>query len=136
MISNPNVHSKSNWLNQQTSILLATNTKPNFFTCSAKLLMMIIVSTPLMKKEVSYPIKSSLPNNFCRVTEQFVQKQLNDLCLVTPPLKSDLMRWFVSTHRSVCDRVGVKLAPETDKEKAFSCETGGTLLGVVYNTVM
>ena len=46
------------------------------------------------------------------------------------------MRRFVSTHRSVCDRIGVKLAPETDKEKAYSCETGGTLLGVVYNTVM
>ena len=39
------------------------------------------------------------------------------------------------THRSICARVGVRLAPETDKEKAFSCETAGTVLGVQYNTV-
>ena len=40
----------------------------------------------------------------------------------------------MNTHRSVCQRVGVKLAPETDKEKAFSCETRGTVLGVIYDT--
>ena len=39
------------------------------------------------------------------------------------------------THCSICARVGVRLAPETDKEKAFSCETSGTVLGVQYNTV-
>ena len=39
------------------------------------------------------------------------------------------------THRSICARVGVRLAPETDKEKAFSCETAGTVLEVQYNTV-
>ena len=26
------------------------------------------------------------------------------------------------------------MAPETDKEKAFSCETRGTVLGVIYDT--
>ena len=44
------------------------------------------------------------------------------------------MENFVRTHRAVCDRVGVKLAPETDKEKAFSCETSGAVLGVKYDT--
>ena len=29
----------------------------------------------------------------------------------------------------------IRLAPETDKEKAFSCETAGTVLGVKYDTV-
>ena len=46
-----------------------------------------------------------------------------------------VMEDFVRTHRSTCARVGVRLAPETDKEKAFSCETSGTVLGVQYDTV-
>ena len=66
---------------------------------------------------------------------QYVQKQLDNLCLVTPSHKSGLIRSFVSTHRAVCDRIWVKMAPKTDKEKAFSCETVGTVLGVVYYTV-
>ena len=41
----------------------------------------------------------------------------------------------VTTHRTTGARVGVRLAPETDKDKAFSCETSGTVLGVHYNTV-
>ena len=68
------------------------------------------------------------------IPNQYVQKQLNDLCVATPPHQRKLMEDFVSTHRSVCHRVGVKLAPETDKEKAFSCETRGTVLGVIYDT--
>ena len=44
------------------------------------------------------------------------------------------MEEFVKTHRAVCARVGVKLDPETDKKKAFSCETSGTVLGVKYDT--
>ena len=46
------------------------------------------------------------------------------------------MENFVATHRSICARVGVQLAPETDKEKAFSCETAGTVMGVHYNTCL
>ena len=67
---------------------------------------------------------------------QFVQKQVEDLWVATPPNKRELMERFVDTHRAVCDRVGVKLAPKTDKEKAFSCETKGTVLGVAYDTLM
>ena len=69
------------------------------------------------------------------IPAQWVQKQLDDLCVATPPTKRDLMENFVTTHRATCARVGVKLAPETDKEKAFSSETSGTILGVHYNTV-
>ena len=56
-------------------------------------------------------------------------------CVATPPTKRDVMEEFVMTHRSICARVGVRLAPETDKEKALSCETTGTVLGLQYNTV-
>ena len=69
------------------------------------------------------------------IPAQWVQKQLDDLCVVTPPSKRDLMEKFVTTHRATCARVGVKLAPETDKEKAFSSQTSGTILGVQYNTI-
>ena len=65
---------------------------------------------------------------------QCAQKQLDDLCVATPPISGKLMENFVSTHRSVSQRVGVKLVPETDKEKAFSCEARGTALGVTYDT--
>ena len=45
------------------------------------------------------------------------------------------MEDFIKTHRDTCARVGVRLAPETDKDKAFSCETSGTILGVQYDAV-
>ena len=70
------------------------------------------------------------------IPNQYVQKQLDDLCVATPPHQRDLMESFVNTHRALCQREGVKLAPETDKEKAFSCETRGTVLGVIYDTNM
>ena len=70
-----------------------------------------------------------------KLPTQWVQKQLDDLCVATPPSKRDVMENFVATHRSICARVGVRLAPETNKEKTFSCETAGTVLGVKYNTI-
>ena len=52
------------------------------------------------------------------IPAQWVQKQLDDLCVATPPTKRDLMENFVTTHRTTGARVGVRLAPETDKDKA------------------
>ena len=69
------------------------------------------------------------------IPAQWVQKQLDDLCIATPPAKRDVMEDFIKTHRDTCARVGVRLAPETDKDKAFSCETSGTILGVQYDAV-
>ena len=43
---------------------------------------------------------------------QWVQKQLDDLCIATPPAKRDVMEDFIKTHRDTCARVGVRLAPE------------------------
>ena len=57
------------------------------------------------------------------IPAQWVQKQLDDLCIATPPAKRDVMEDFIKTHCDTCARVGVRLAPETDKDKAFSCET-------------
>ena len=56
-----------------------------------------------------------------KIPAQWVQKQLDDLCIATPPTKRDVMEEFVMTHHSICARVGERLASETDKEKAFSC---------------
>ena len=67
---------------------------------------------------------------------QYLQEQLDDLYEVTPPHKRDLMEDFGITHRAVCERVGVKWAPETDKVRVFSSETSGKVLGVVYETEM
>ena len=53
------------------------------------------------------------------IPNQCVQKQLDDLCVATPPHQQELMKTFVKTHRAICQRVGVKLAPETDKDKAL-----------------
>ena len=48
-------------------------------------------------------------------------------CVATSPHQREQVESFVNTHHSVCQRVGVKLVPETDKEKAFSCKTKGTV---------
>ena len=69
------------------------------------------------------------------IPAQWVQKQLDDLCIATPPAKRDVMEDFIKTHRDTCARVGVRLAPEIDNDKAFSCETSGTILGVQYDAV-
>ena len=63
-------------------------------------------------------------------------RQVGPKAVGRPPHRHYLMENFVRTHQAVCDMVGVKLAPETDKEKAFFCETSGTVLGVIYDTVM
>ena len=42
---------------------------------------------------------------------------------------------FYHTYRKVCAEVGVKLAPEGDKDKAFPPDTVGTILGIEYDTV-
>ena len=55
-------------------------------------------------------------------------KRLDDLCLETSPHQRELTENFVRTLRAVCDRMGVNLAPKTDKETDFSCETSGTVL--------
>ena len=68
------------------------------------------------------------------IPAQWVQKQLDDLCVVTPPSKRDLMEDFVTTHRATCARVGVKLAPETDKEKLSLVKHQEQYL--VFNTIL
>ena len=40
------------------------------------------------------------------IPAQWVQKQLDDLCIATPPTKRVVMEDFVKTHRSTCARVG------------------------------
>ena len=65
---------------------------------------------------------------------QYVQKQLDDLGAATSPHQRELVESFVNTHHSFCQRVGVKLAPETDKENASSYETMRTVLCVIYDT--
>ena len=42
---------------------------------------------------------------------------------------------FFSEYKSLCEAVGVRLAPLGDKEKAFQADTEGTILGLEYNTL-
>ena len=95
-----------------------------------------------MFKAVSSPALFDQPNWL--VTEaawrllgfprECIVKQLDDLCACTRNLT--LMHEFVSTYRSLCRRVGIRLAPDddTDREKAFTAVVEGTVLGVVYRT--
>ena len=41
---------------------------------------------------------------------------------------------FYSENREVCSRIGVRLAPDDDPEKAFDAATSGVILGLSYDT--
>lgn len=46
----------------------------------------------------------------------------------------EVCRRFYAEYKGVCTRVGVRLAPEDDPEKAFQASRSGTILGLEYNT--
>lgn len=59
---------------------------------------------------------------------------LDDLCAVGPA-GSDTIFELERQYRRVAEEIGVKLAPTTDPDKAFSPTSRGTILGVLYDTV-
>ena len=63
-----------------------------------------------------------------------VIQHLDDVCSASPG-SSDRASVFYNTFRSTCEELGVKLAPEGDKDKEFGPSTQGVVLGVVYDTL-
>ena len=58
---------------------------------------------------------------------------LDDVVGFGPPEDSSCQE-FYDSYRETCGRVGVILAPEGDKDKAFPPTTEGTILGVEYDS--
>jgi hypothetical protein len=63
-----------------------------------------------------------------------VIQYLDDVCAAAPAGCPSL-RMFEQAYKAVAADLGVKLAPDTDPDKAFSCTTAGVVLGVHYDTV-
>ena len=70
----------------------------------------------------------------CRANREALQKQLDDV-VYFGVRGTGTCRKFYQEYKDVCERVGVRLAPEDDPEKAFSPATEGIILGVEYNFV-
>ena len=62
-----------------------------------------------------------------------VIQHLDDVCSASPA-NSGRAQMFHTTYKEVCKELGVKLAPEGDKDKEFGPSTEGVVLGVYYNT--
>ena len=59
---------------------------------------------------------------------------LDDLCAAASP-DSGLVQRLDDTYRRLAAAIGVRLAPLTDPDKAFSACTAGVVLGISYDTV-
>ena len=71
-------------------------------------------------------VKSGMP-------KRSVIQHLDDVCSASPRDSTRAMK-FYNTFKSTCELLGVKLAPEGDKDKEFGPTTKGLVLGVVYDT--
>ena len=63
-----------------------------------------------------------------------VIQHLDDVCSASPR-SSDRAPIFYNTFKSACRDLGVKLAPEGDRDKEFGPSTQGVVLGIVYDTL-
>ena len=68
-----------------------------------------------------------------RTDRESILQCLDDVVKVGPAT-DDSCKKFYENYRAVCQEVGVVLAPEGDKDKAFPPDTEGTILGVEYNS--
>lgn len=71
---------------------------------------------------------------YARLPADLVIQYLDDICGACPAGANSLHQ-FEEAFREVADDIGVKLAPTTDPDKAFSPCTRGVILGIVYDTV-
>ena len=58
---------------------------------------------------------------------------LDDVVMVAHKDSKDCEEFYLS-YRQTCEEVGVRLAPEGDKDKAFPPTSEGTILGIEYDT--
>jgi len=63
-----------------------------------------------------------------------VCQYLDDVCAASPAGSIEIFR-FEQAYRDVAAEVGVRLAPTSDPDKAFSPTTSGVVLGVKYDSV-
>jgi hypothetical protein len=67
---------------------------------------------------------------------RYVHRTLDDLPLVTPAT-SPAGPAFARKYAALCKNIGIRLAPPCpDKEKSFEDSTYGTVLGIVFDTVL
>jgi hypothetical protein len=70
----------------------------------------------------------------CEIPRKLVHRQLDDVPVVCP-IKHNWGQDFEKTYRTVCNRIGMALAPDCKKfDKAFSNSTYGKVLGFIFNT--
>ena len=69
-----------------------------------------------------------------RFPEDLVCQHLDDVC-AAGPADTGALEGFEKAYKGVAAQVGVRLAPTTDPDKAFSPCHRGTVLGVTYDTV-
>jgi hypothetical protein len=65
---------------------------------------------------------------------EWVCQHLDDVCAAAPAA-SQWLEEFEATYRQLAEQVGIKLAPTSDPDKAFSPCQEGVVLGVWYNTL-
>ena len=63
-----------------------------------------------------------------------VVQVLDDVCSASPAGSGRALK-FYNCYQEVCRKIGVKLAPADDPDKAFGPSTSGIVLGVCYDTV-
>ena len=77
----------------------------------------------------------SLARSQCGIKNTKIHRTLDDIPIVAPE-SSGVTEKFTKVLKDMCEEVNISLAPDCElKEKAFSNETKGTVLGVNFNTV-
>jgi hypothetical protein len=71
---------------------------------------------------------------YCKFPADMVCQYLDDVCAATASDCTKLQQ-FEAAYREVAAHLGIKLAPTTDPDKAFSATTTGVVLGVRYDTI-
>jgi len=75
-----------------------------------------------------------LAARLARFSPDMICQYLDDVCAASPAGSTEVFR-FEQAYRDVAAEVGVKLAPTSDPDKAFSPTTAGVVLGVKYDSV-
>jgi len=106
-----------NWLGKdfiELMLIFGAVSSPGLFDSLAKVVIDFVI------RHAKFPPESAM-------------QYLDDFCAAAPAGCPSLAR-LEKAYRDVAADVGVKLAPTTDPEKAFSPTTQGVVLGVCYDT--
>ena len=70
----------------------------------------------------------------CKIPSKLVHRQLDDVPLVAPK-KTQWCQEFSTKYSQTCQDLNMKLAPNCpDNDKAFTCQTWGKVLGIIFDT--